>query len=138
MRLLIRTLCLVSKHMTIFCYQVSECNGGTTTGIVVDNTNLKPVHRMSPINTSRSTTTDVSVATNTTPAPQTGSMFPTSATTATTALQAHFYYEHHTHHPASTTTAAIVQLSQTPQPSASVQTDNGKRSQVREFCSTLL
>ncbi|XP_033607373.1 protein winged eye isoform X3 [Cryptotermes secundus] len=111
-------------------HAVSECNGGTTTGIVVDNTNLKPVHRMSPVSTSRSTTTDVSVATNTTPAPQTGSMFPTGATTATTALQAHFYYEHHTHHPTATTTAAIVQLSQTPQPSASVQTDNGKRSQA--------
>jgi hypothetical protein len=117
--------------VTVCCScQVSECSGGTATGIVVDNPNMKPLHRLSPTITSRSMTTEVSVATNTTPAPQAGTLFPTGATTATTALQAHFYYEHHTHHPTSSTTAAVVQLSQTPQPSAAVQTDNGKRSQV--------
>lgn len=128
--ILFNTTCIAS-HLTVCCScQVSECSGGTATGIVVDNPNMKPLHRLSPTITSRSMTTEVSVATNTTPAPQAGTLFPTGATTATTALQAHFYYEHHTHHPTSTATAAVVQLSQTPQPSAAVQTDNGKRSQV--------
>ena len=130
MWILFNVTCIASR-LTVCCpCQVSECNGGTATGIIVDNPNMKPLHRLSPTITSRSTTTEVSVATNTTPAPQAGTLFPTGATTATTSLQAHFYYEHHTHHPTSTTTAAIVQLSQTPQPSAAVQTDNGKRSQV--------
>ncbi|GLH05862.1 Protein winged eye [Gryllus bimaculatus] len=54
---------------------------------------------------------------------------PEVAVTANTATQvfsgntsvAHFYYEHPT---------AVVQLAQTPQPTAAVQTDNGKRSQA--------
>lgn len=58
---------------------------------------------------------DVTVASNPAPA-----VFP--ATTATNGV-AHFFYEH--------PTTAVVQLAQAPQPSASVQTDNGKRSQVK-------
>nr|CAD7409620.1 unnamed protein product [Timema cristinae] len=91
--------------------KLEDCGGGS---IVDSSTAIVKAHQVTPVPVMPSRQVDVSVGTNTT-----CTQVFSSATTTVTPVT-HYFYEHPT---------AVVQLAQTPQPSASVQTDSGKRSQ---------
>nr|CAD7576346.1 unnamed protein product [Timema californicum] len=92
--------------------KLEDCGGGN---IVDSSTAIVKAHQATPVPVMPSRQADVSVGTNTT-----CTQVFSSATTTVTPVT-HYFYEHPT---------AVVQLAQTPQPSASVQTDSGKRSQA--------
>nr|CAD7444495.1 unnamed protein product [Timema bartmani] len=93
--------------------KLEDCGGGS---IVDSSTAIVKAHQVTPqVPVMPTRQVDVSVGTNTT-----CTQVFSSATTTVTPVT-HYFYEHPT---------AVVQLAQTPQPSASVQTDSGKRSQA--------